>query len=323
MHIMFSSLSHEFRTPLNSFANSLVLIDSTTNKINKKLDSLALESELKNDMGKLQDQVKKFTKMGMVSSKILELMVEDIMDFAKIEAGTFSLNPSVFLIEDLIKDLNFIFMHQCEQKGVEFSILCSEEVRNTSFNSDNGRIRQILMNLISNSTKFTSEGYIRLTIKLEDVNEVIGGTRRLKFTVSDSGIGISKSDQNKLFKVFGTVKSHRDTINMKGTGLGLTITQKIIKVLNCSNKKEDSLYSRTSSASNLIKLTSEEGKGTVVEFIVTELEEIDHISQNLMVDVIDNAIEDISRDGYNSEFSPLPKMSSEYANLVLVNDTNQ
>ena len=160
MHIMFSSLSHEFRTPLNSFANSLHLIRSITQRIRAVLETLELSASVKRDLERQHTQVDKFLQMGLVSSKILELMVEDIMDFAKIEAGTFSLNPSQFTIESLVSELNDIFTHQCEQKRVDFCIEASAQVLQSVFHSDSDRIRQVLVNLVSNSVKFTHQGRI-------------------------------------------------------------------------------------------------------------------------------------------------------------------
>ena len=283
MHIMFSSLSHEFRTPLNSFANSLLLIRSIFQRIRLKISTQELSLGVEADLERQYSQVDKFLKMGLISSKVLELMVEDIMDFAKIEAGTFRLVPSKFRIEELISELSYIFTHQCEQKGVEFGIDCIQKVRQIEFLSDAGRIRQVLMNLISNSVKFTHKGYIRVNIELinsesdHPANSQGNEPERvLKFRVSDTGIGISGADQQHLFKMFETVKEHRDTINMKGTGLGLNITRKLVGVLNNyphNNEKVEKEFIPVNENKKYMKLTSEEGIGTNVDFLVREISE--------------------------------------------------
>ena len=114
---------------------------------------------------------------------------------------------------------------------------------------------------ISNSYKFTSEGgyilraAITLAIKITQSQETFLNSRYLNVTVSDTGLGISESDKNGLFQVFGTVSKYRDQFNMKGTGLGLTITQKFIKLLGGE-----------------IELNSEESKGTEINFTIKEKE---------------------------------------------------
>ena len=229
MHIMFSSLSHEFRTPLNSFANSLLLIRSAIDQ----MKCLTNKDEVPHipKLDTLHIQVDKFLKIGLVSSKILELLVEDIMDFAKIEAGTFSLNTSYFKIGELTTKVEDIFMHQCLQKRVEFAIEWNADVANTWFNSDCGRILQVLMNLISNSVKFTNQGQILVSIILEEKKSLNESSKEfeddrfMRITVSDTGVGIWKEDKEHLFKMFGIIKKHKDTMNMKGTGLGLTISK--------------------------------------------------------------------------------------------------
>ena len=111
------------------------------------------------------------------------------------------------------------------------------------------------MNLISNAYKFTNEGGITIKIKVQQSRKVFLESRYLCITVSDTGLGISESDKKGLFQVFGTVSKHRDQFNMKGTGLGLTITQKFVKLLG-----------------GQIELNSEENKGTEIKFTIKEKE---------------------------------------------------
>ena len=103
------------------------------------------------------------------------------------------------------------------------------------------------MNLISNSFKFTNQGHIRVTVHRPLFSD------SLEFEVADTGIGISDSDTGGLFQMFGMVHKHRDEFNMKGTGLGLTISQKLVERMG-----------------GKIKLNSEENKGTTVVFTVQE-----------------------------------------------------
>ncbi|CAI2383824.1 unnamed protein product [Moneuplotes crassus] len=252
MQIMFSSVSHEFRTPLNSFANILTLLTMKLTAINDCIAELTIPRKNHEELEECFSSCDKYLKMGNISAKILENLVEDILDFAKIESGVFSLDPEAFLVQDLIDEISYIFQIQCESRGILFEIICDERTRNINFISDMARIRQILMNLVSNSLKFTAEGFIKILItpfKSLDNNRNFG----LKFRVSDTGVGISAEDQKNLFKLFGTVDKHKQTLNLKGTGLGLTITQKLVSLLGGN-----------------VKLESEEHVGTTIEFSVKE-----------------------------------------------------
>mmetsp|Transcript_28688 Transcript_28688/g.25393 ORF Transcript_28688/g.25393 Transcript_28688/m.25393 type:complete len:179 (+) Transcript_28688:801-1337(+) len=102
----------------------------------------------------------------------------------------------------------------------------NEKTKNLIINSDKGRIRQILMNLVTNSWKFTFEGHIKIVV---DVKE-IGSNNFIEISVEDTGIGIKEEDQQNLFKLFGMVSENKN-INPHGCGIGLTICKKIIEKL--------------------------------------------------------------------------------------------
>ena len=245
---MFSSISHEFRTPLNAFINAIELL-----KLNaQSLDTLKTPENLAK-INRLRNNFDKNIRMASISSKVLQSLTEDILDFAKIEAGMFSLNESPFLVNTLIEDLTYIFEYQCQQKRISLIFDCPSEVRNCSFNSDMDRIKQVLMNLVSNAFKFTNEGSITISLKTETTRVKREVSRFLKIKVTDTGIGIRREEQTGLFKVFGMVKSTRENFNMKGTGLGLTICQKLVN-----------------SMGGEIDLRSNEGVGTQVTFSVKE-----------------------------------------------------
>ena len=113
---------------------------------------------------KIFEDIYKNIKIWSISSKTLLNLTEDILDLAKMEAGIFSLSEKVFAIETLTKEINYIFEIQWVQKGLKFEINWNAELSKQKFNSDIGRIKQILMNLISNSWKFTHVGGIFLNI---------------------------------------------------------------------------------------------------------------------------------------------------------------
>ena len=122
-------------------------------------------------------------------------LVEDILDLAKIEAGNLDLNFNPFVIASLINEIKFVFENQCNKKHLYFNIDCENNILAARFNSDMNRIRQILINVISNSFKFTNQGGITLSVRL--INKLIRGadTKCIEFVVSDTGTGISDEDK--------------------------------------------------------------------------------------------------------------------------------
>ena len=133
--------------------------------------------------------------MAQVSSKILSNLVEDVLDFAKIEAGNLDLNFDSFVISSLTEEIRFIFENQCHKKHINFTIIWEENILNSQFVSDLPRIRQILINIVSNSFKFTHQGGITIDINLftERGNNV--SRRYMKLIISDTGSGISDEDK--------------------------------------------------------------------------------------------------------------------------------
>ena len=189
-------------------------------------------------------------------------LTEDILDFAKIEADMFNLNEKPFEIGDLIKEIEFIFENQWAQKGLWLRFECDEELRRTIFESDSDRIWQVLLNLISNSFKFTNYGGITVNFEyIQCYRE--NNSRFLKIKVVDTGVGISDNDQKGLFQVFGMVHKYRDEFNMKGAGLGLTISQKLVKMLG-----------------GKIKMESVVGFGTTVTFTIKEKNSFNNDEEN-------------------------------------------
>ena len=167
--------------------------------------------------------------MKKISTASLMSLVEDILDLAKLEAGKFTLNEQSFEIETLIQEIEYIFGFQWAQKGLAFWIEANRELISSSFCSDIGRIKQILMNVISNAFKFTPSGGISLKIKSMCLFDecLFERNRFLEFKVSDTGIGISELDMQNLFKMFGMGNRERFKLNCRGTGIGLTISKKL------------------------------------------------------------------------------------------------
>ena len=159
LQLMFSSISHEFRTPLNAFSNSLLLLESNYKILLQKIDkfvSIELIPKLISQNQRETDEC--FYKIWKISTTSLMSLIEDILDLAKIEAGTFALNDQSFIVKILAQDIESIFLFQCTQKGLVFKIDAEQETLSSIVWSDIGRIKQVLMNLISNSLKFTQNG---------------------------------------------------------------------------------------------------------------------------------------------------------------------
>ena len=173
-------------------------------------------------------------------------LIEDILDLAKIEAGTFTLDEKPFAIKTLLEEIYYIFSFQWNQKRLYFKLDIHEELRNSYFWSDIGRIKQILMNLISNSFKFTQNGGIIVKIrrKLEVGEFDFKLVPYLHFKVIDTGVGIAKNDIPYLFKMFGMINKYKNRLNNKGTGLGLTISKKLTESLGGKNLYKVSWRSR-------------------------------------------------------------------------------
>ena len=214
---MFASVSHELRTPLNAIVNSHHLARITLNELKTKLSEMWVFQQVKTIFG----QVEKFLKISDVSSKLLLILIEDILDLAKFTSQTFSLNVSKFTLMELVNEIKYMYEFQWIDKKIKFVINYEHGMLDHVLCSDSRRIKQVLINLISNSFKFTEKGYIK--IKIENYKRV--DNSYIKFTVTDTGIGISKSDINNLFKMFSMLSKNWPQINQFGSGIGLSISK--------------------------------------------------------------------------------------------------
>ncbi|MCT7910084.1 ATP-binding protein [Arcobacter lacus] len=195
--IFLARMSHELRTPLNA-------ILGFTNILQKSIKT-TLEKENLNIIKR--------------SAEHLLNIINEILEISKIEAGKMELNPKNFNFFDLIKEIEELFAFRCSNKNLDFKI----EIKNIPkyINADEQRLKQILINLLGNSLKFTKKGFVSLCIyELKN---------KLFFEVKDSGIGISKKYQEKIFKPFEQIK--KDNYTVEGTGLGLSITKELINLM--------------------------------------------------------------------------------------------
>ncbi|CAI2384756.1 unnamed protein product [Moneuplotes crassus] len=226
--IMFASASHEFRTPLNCIINSYEFIKESFQELISIIENTIPERiqqslEFQNCIITIQQ----FTKNGRTSSILLLSLVEDILNLSKIDNGTFMTNYEDFNVFKLLKEVQPLFIVQCQSKGVELEIQCEQGLKCCEVNSDRNRIRQVLLNLISNSSKFTFRGNIIVRAKMI---KTIEGDSYIEFSVEDTGTGIKKEDQENIFTLFGVIETNNN-LNPTGCGLGLTISKKYVETL--------------------------------------------------------------------------------------------
>ena len=196
-----AAISHEIRTPLSGILGSL--------------DLLADEA-LPNRSAALVD-------MAKTSGQTLHTLLNDVIDFARTEAGTLKLEPSVFSVRELIGSIQYFWHPHLEAKNCSLDINISDEVR-AAYWGDPARIRQIINNYISNALKYSETKRLRLAVTC--TNSSSSESNGLKFELQDFGIGLSAADQAVIFEEFARARTHSRS-NSEGAGLGLAICRQL------------------------------------------------------------------------------------------------
>ena len=192
-----ANMSHEIRTPLNGVIGFTDLL-------------------LKTPLTKIQKQ---YAENVNISGHSLLGIISDILDFSKIEAGKMELDHIQTDIIELAEQTSDIIKYHASQKGLELLLNIQSDVPRFIL-ADPIRLKQILVNLLGNAVKFTATGEVELKIMFTKTDETLG---KFRFSVRDTGIGITQEQQNKLFKAF-TQADSSTTRKFGGTGLGLTIS---------------------------------------------------------------------------------------------------
>jgi signal transduction histidine kinase/ActR/RegA family two-component response regulator/HPt (histidine-containing phosphotransfer) domain-containing protein len=198
-----SNMSHELRTPLTAIIGvSDMLLNGPQSA----------------------DQQRRFMEMQRNAGRGLLSVINDILDFSKIEAGQLDLEAAPFSLKDVAEDCIKLVSDEAQRKGLKPMAAVGSDVHDWVI-GDSTRLRQVLLNLVSNGVKFTHSGYVALTIE-----RVPGATHALRFVVADTGIGIKPEDLALLFQRFAQADSST-TRRFGGSGLGLAISKQLVALM--------------------------------------------------------------------------------------------
>ncbi|MBN3960211.1 hybrid sensor histidine kinase/response regulator [Nostoc sp. NMS8] len=203
--LFIANMSHELRSPLNAIMGFSQLMLRAKNLPSKQYDNAVIIYR---------------------SGDYLLTLINNILDLSKIEAGKMTLNPNDFDLYRLIYDLEDMLHLQASNEGLKLTFQCSENVPHYIC-TDAVKLRQVLINLISNSIKFTEEGEITVTVNnsSEEFTDILS----LEFQVHDTGVGIAAAELPKIFNAFSQAQAGKES--QEGTGLGLAISRKFVQLM--------------------------------------------------------------------------------------------
>ena len=201
----FSSMSHEIRTPINAIIglNEMILREDVSDEV--AADAINIQG----------------------ASKMLLSLINDILDMSKIESGKMNIVPVVYDVGDMLSDIVNMIWIRAKDKGLEFHVDVDKTMPAQLY-GDEVRIKQILINVLNNAVKYTSEGSVTLSIECKKVEN---GEVQIIYSVSDTGIGIKKESIPHLFSVFKRVDEQNNRY-IEGTGLGLSIVKQLVELMH-------------------------------------------------------------------------------------------
>ncbi len=212
---LISTVSHDLKTPLNTISGYAELFENSS----------------------LSEKQKNYLAQITSSSHFISHLVDDLLDYSKLEAGKLPMEKIPFSLENIIIEAGNAVKQQYLQKPVELKISISDEIKNKIFESDPLRLRQIINNLVGNAFKFTERGSVE--IKAEELKKT-DQVSIVQISVIDTGIGISKEKQGLIFNEFTQAETNI-AHKFGGSGLGLAISKKLTKLLDGTLKVESVL----------------------------------------------------------------------------------
>lgn len=263
-----ANMSHEIRTPINTILG---------------MDEMLLREVNEPTWRKYAINIKR-------AGKALLSQVNDVLDFSKIEAGKLELIPDEYDLRNVIADMSTMIQTRAVAKGLEFKVKVNENIPHVLY-GDSGRLRQVILNLLTNAVKYTKEGSVTLEVDYTDIDEENIG---LIVRVRDTGIGIKEEEIDKLFSAFERIDEKRNR-TIEGTGLGMNIVSKLLSIMDSAPEVE-----------------SEYGKGSVFSFEVRQ-----KVINREPIGDFEKFTEDYEDESsiYNCSFT------AETAKILLVDDT--
>ena len=263
-----ANMSHEIRTPINAV--------------------LGMDEMIIRESG--EKSIRAYAKDIKTAGKTLLSLINDILDFSKIEEGRMEIIPTQYDLSSVINDLVNMIRPRAQKKGLKFELSVDRNVPHILY-GDEIRIKQVVINLLTNAAKYTNEGYVRLVVGFskKDDDHIM-----LSFAVEDSGVGMKKEDMDKLFSPFSRIDEKKNR-SVEGTGLGMSIVRQLLDLMG-SSVNVDSVY----------------GKGSTFSFEIEQKV----IGWEPMGDISDRFIKDEDDTAVYHELFQAPD-----ANILVVDDT--